>query len=452
MGACFSAGNSVFEVVAVDEGGGEGGSGGAAADRRNGCGSAMGGEGKEEGGRRENDGGDTKEDSGGKRDREPLLTLLARTGPKKGSTIAVGADGATFGRANENTVCVADRELSRKHTHVAWSHGQFFVSDMGSTNGTYVQLVGPYAGAYPLNLNDHVLVGRTGFSVNRWDFGCSEEMGCRRTMEDKSLLVQDVALPEFGAGPLLAPQTWAAVYDGHGGEECSAFLQKRLHLEVSLSLARLAPQLKATATDAHDAITAAAAEGSSSSSSSSSAHANGNSSSGGGGSSSSSSEGAWAAFDELVMGALTEAFVATDGDFLASKGAAGSTASTVLVLGTRAYCANVGDSRTVLCRRGGHATALSDDHKPSREDEARRIKAAGGFIINKRVMGELAVSRAFGDAEFKKGISEILGEENVQDGEDEQPGTDLTKPLVIARVYGDEEVSSQAFRKGDLRQ
>jgi serine/threonine protein phosphatase PrpC len=232
------------------------------------------------------------------------------------------------------------------------------------------------------------------------------------------------------------------VYDGHGGEECSAFLQKRLHLEVSLSLARLAPQLKATATDAHDAITAAAAEGSSSSSSSSSsAHANG-SSSGGGGSSSSSSEGAWAAFDELVMGALTEAFVATDGDFLASKGAAGSTASTVLVLGTRAYCANVGDSRTVLCRRGGHATALSDDHKPSREDEARRIKAAGGFIINKRVMGELAVSRAFGDAEFKKGISEILGEENVQDGEDEQPGTDLTKPLVIARVYGDEEVSS----------
>ena len=50
--------------------------------------------------------------------------------------------------------------------------------------------MGPYAGAYPLNLNDHFLVGRTGFSVNRWDAGVSEEMGVRRTMEDKTIVVQ----------------------------------------------------------------------------------------------------------------------------------------------------------------------------------------------------------------------------------------------------------------------
>ena len=61
----------------------------------------------------------------------------------------------------------------------------FYVSDLGSTNGTYVQLVGPYAGRYPLHLNDHILVGRTGFSVNRFDFGISEETGMRRSMEDK---------------------------------------------------------------------------------------------------------------------------------------------------------------------------------------------------------------------------------------------------------------------------
>lgn len=33
-----------------------------------------------------------------------------------------------------------------------------------------------------------------------------------------------------------------------------------------------------------------------------------------------------------------------------------------------------------------------------------RIKRAGGMVIHKRVMGELAVSRAFGDQAFKRGI------------------------------------------------
>jgi serine/threonine protein phosphatase PrpC len=47
---------------------------------------------------------------------------------------------------------------------------------------------------------------------------------------------------------------------------------------------------------------------------------------------------------------------------------------------------------------------MSQDHKPSREDESKRIRDAGGFVINGRVMGELAVSRAFGDVDFKKGI------------------------------------------------
>lgn len=50
------------------------------------------------------------------------------------------------------------------------------------------------------------------------------------------------------------------------------------------------------------------------------------------------------------------------------------------------------------------ALPTSTDHKPTREDEHKRIRDAGGFVINNRVMGELAVSRAFGDCEFKKGI------------------------------------------------
>ena len=58
--------------------------------------------------------------------------------------------------------------------------------------------------------------------------------------------------------------------------------------------------------------------------------------------------------------------------------------------------------------RGFKPCPMTVDHKPAREDETRRIRDAGGFVINNRVMGELAVSRAFGDCEFKKGIQVIF--------------------------------------------
>lgn len=44
-------------------------------------------------------------------------------------------------------------------------------------------------------------------------------------------------------------------------------------------------------------------------------------------------------------------------------------------------CANVGDCRGVLCR-GGRAIRMSEDHKPNRGDEERRVRSAGGYVIN----------------------------------------------------------------------
>ena len=46
----------------------------------------------------------------------------------------------------------------------------------------------------------------------------------------------------------------------------------------------------------------------------------------------------------------------------------------------RLYVANAGDSRAVLCRAGGIAYALSEDHKPAQDRETNRIYAAGGFV------------------------------------------------------------------------
>ncbi|KAF4635867.1 hypothetical protein G7Y89_g2234 [Cudoniella acicularis] len=64
------------------------------------------------------------------------------------------------------------------------------------------------------------------------------------------------------------------------------------------------------------------------------------------------------------------------------------------------YTANVGDARIVLCRNG-KALRLSYDHKGSDENEGKRIANAGGLILNNRVNGVLAVTRALGDAYMK---------------------------------------------------
>ncbi|ODA77083.1 hypothetical protein RJ55_07601 [Drechmeria coniospora] len=65
------------------------------------------------------------------------------------------------------------------------------------------------------------------------------------------------------------------------------------------------------------------------------------------------------------------------------------------------YTANVGDARIILCR-SGKALRLSYDHKGSDENEGRRIANAGGLILNNRVNGVLAVTRALGDAYMKE--------------------------------------------------
>ena len=68
------------------------------------------------------------------------------------------------------------------------------------------------------------------------------------------------------------------------------------------------------------------------------------------------------------------------------------------------YTANVGDARAVLCRHG-RAIRLSFDHQARVPEERQRIKECGGLVINDRVNGTLAVTRALGDASMKEFIS-----------------------------------------------
>ncbi|KAA8540266.1 hypothetical protein F0562_024171 [Nyssa sinensis] len=84
----------------------------------------------------------------------------------------------------------------------------------------------------------------------------------------------------------------------------------------------------------------------------------------------------------------------------------GSTAVVALVCSSHIIVANCGDSRAVLFR-GKEPMALSNDHKPNREDEYARIEAFGGKVIQwngHRIFGVLAMSRSIGDRYMKPWI------------------------------------------------
>lgn len=210
----------------------------------------------------------------------------------------------------------------------------------------------------------------------KYDWGAAEADGPREYMEDAWFVNER----GFADGYF-----FAGVADGHGGRASSAFLRERLFDSLNTYVGGVSGSGGATLTpgDAPDGTP-------------------------GGG---------------YLADALDRGFVATDAkliDHVASLGEpecwSGSTCTVALVREDRVVCANVGDSRALLVRTGRGATKgieLSSDHRPvgsckTGRQELDRVVRAGGWSVGGRVCGILAVSRAFGDYEFKGGRFDLL--------------------------------------------
>ena len=206
-----------------------------------------------------------------------------------------------------------------------------------------------------------------------YKWGAADATGPREYMEDAW------AVRESGfAGGYL----FAAVMDGHGGEASSAYLRENLFDALDGGVRR--------------GVGANAAGGS----------APGSAPDGtpDGGYLAPSLSRAYEAADETLI------------DHIARLGEpecwSGSTCTSVLVRHDRVVAANVGDSRAILVR-DNKAIELTSDHRPvgsckTGRQEMDRVVRAGGWSVGGRVCGILAVSRAFGDYEFKGGRFDLL--------------------------------------------
>ncbi|KAL8825875.1 MAG: hypothetical protein Q9191_004144 [Dirinaria sp. TL-2023a] len=187
---------------------------------------------------------------------------------------------------------------------------------------------------------------------DRVAFGVSAMQGWRISMEDAHAAVLDLQVDdpktEFKAAESDVRLSFFGVYDGHGGDKVALFAGENIHKIIA----------KQEAFKGGD-------------------------------------------FEQ----ALRDGFLATDRAILNDpkyeEEVSGCTASVGLISSTKIFVANAGDSRSVLGVKG-RAKPLSFDHKPQNEGEKARICAAGGFVDFGRVNGNLALSRAIGDFEFKK--------------------------------------------------
>ncbi|KAH8487665.1 hypothetical protein H0E87_026301 [Populus deltoides] len=126
-----------------------------------------------------------------------------------------------------------------------------------------------------------------------------------------------------------------------------------------------------------------------------------------------------------IRKALEEAFERVDAkllDWLEKDGVqdeSGSTATAMFIGNEKLVISHIGDSSVVLSR-SGKMEVLTDAHRPYGSNkislqEIKRIREAGGWIVNGRICGDIAVSRAFGDMRFKTKKNEML-EKGVKEG------------------------------------
>ncbi|GLY99213.1 FHA domain-containing protein [Actinoplanes sp. NBRC 103695] len=90
--------------------------------------------------------------------------LVVTAGQLAGTRITLGEAQITIGRAEDSTLVITDDFASARHARLVSRDGQWFVEDLGSTNGTYLDR-GKVSGPTPVPLGVPIRIGRTSLEL-----------------------------------------------------------------------------------------------------------------------------------------------------------------------------------------------------------------------------------------------------------------------------------------------
>jgi hypothetical protein len=90
--------------------------------------------------------------------------LIVTAGQLAGTRITLGDIPITIGRAEDSTLVITDDFASARHARLVPRDGQWFVEDLGSTNGTYLDR-GKVSGPTPVPLGVPIRIGRTSLEL-----------------------------------------------------------------------------------------------------------------------------------------------------------------------------------------------------------------------------------------------------------------------------------------------
>lgn len=164
---------------------------------------------------------------------EQAYLILTQNGEQKHVYSFTEETIVTIGRATENVVSFIDDRCSRFHAKVFFYEGQWFVQDLGSRNGTFVDDVNIATRACPIQAGQHIQLGR---AILQFGYGSPGDLDTKA-----SGIEEGEKVAKHHTGVLGVSKTLQGLVDAGDKELESEIIHQKSYTTILRSASELEP-------------------------------------------------------------------------------------------------------------------------------------------------------------------------------------------------------------------